>query len=96
MMLIGFGIVAPTALSWWATRGRSPAAVWFFVVWIALLATAGILQFAQGSIRLNAFGLIVLFPLLLYLVMVVLLFGRAARRWLRNKKDAAEIADLFT
>jgi hypothetical protein len=95
LILIGFGLVAPTALALWATRGRSRAAAWFLVVWVALLAVSGVVQILQGSIRLNLFGLVILLTVLIYLVMAVLLFASSARRWLRNEKDAAEIADLF-
>lgn len=95
MMLVGLGIVAPTVLAWWATRGRSRAAAWFLAAWIALLTVVAGAQFARGSIRPNLFGLMTLFAVLLYIVMAALLFGRTARRWLRHEKDAAEIGDLF-
>jgi drug/metabolite transporter (DMT)-like permease len=90
------GIVAPAALAFWATRRANRAAAWFFTVWVGLLAAGFAASLALGQIRFGPISSVSLAILAFYTAAVFLLFTRAARRWLRGERTAAEIAAEFS
>ncbi|MDB5677274.1 hypothetical protein [Sphingomonas bacterium] len=90
------GIIAPAALAFWATRRANRAAVWFFSICVALLAVGFGVSFALQRIRFGPVSSISLVILLFNSAAALLLFTRAARRWLRGERTAAEIAEEFS
>jgi hypothetical protein len=85
----------PIALALWTTRSASRVALWLFVVWIAQLAIVFVAHRIGLGFPRTSGALFSLAILVIYLIVILLLFTSASRRWFRAERTAEEIARDF-